>query len=965
VSAGSYEQILVVGDHLPAAGTWGADRRVLQLLFDVRALVPGTRLVYAATEAAPDDHWHAWSVPAGVEVVAPPIEWPEWLAGERFNFSLVVLTGPASSRRLLEPLRSAQPQALVLGLLSPLAPLVAGDERRFDHPEERAGARCAAELRKARDDALLARLDGILCAGDGERARVAALAGAIPSFAYPPGVERDDHPPFARRTGIVSWGRFGAEPGDPDEAATLLGEAVLRPVLGVLAPGVELALHLEHAPSGLTAYDARPHELPNRLRKAAVLVVAREFGAPTEADALVAAAADAGTPVVALRGSVSDGSPAILAVDAADLARGAAALATDPATWDGATARLDAWSAARTRAHALDALGQALVAAGIAARPGASPLPLPPATAGTSTGPRTTQQQVQSLGFAERRPTVPAYARADIPQDQLWPHLHYAAWYEAHPLGATTKADLARQASTLPATPLVSIVMPVYNTDPEVLEAAVASVLDQTYPFWELCAVDDASTDEYTVAALADLATRDRRIKVDRLAENAGIVGASNAALAMAAGDFIALLDHDDVLVPEALFEVVNLLNEEPDLDFVYSDEDKLDPDDRRTTPFFKPSWSPHLHLGVNYVTHFAVYRRSLLDRLGGFRAGFDGSQDYDLSLRATEVARRVGHVAKPIYGWRMVPGSAAVAHDAKPYALDAARRALGEALQRRGTPGRIERGLVPGTWRPRYDVVGNPLVSILIPTRNGRRMLEHCIDSINEYTTYRNYELVVVDNGSDDPETLDYLQGLKGRVVRYPYRFNYARQMNMAVDEAHGDHVLFLNNDMEVITPGWLEAMVEVAQHSQVGAVGARLVLPSGRPQHEGVFIGFGGGSAGNADFGDYFGLGRMIRDATAVTAACMLMRLEAFHRVGGFDERLRVAFNDVDLCLRLRQRGYQIVYTPYAELYHAESASRGKLHPEEDEAFFVQRWGPPGAFRDPFYNPNLDPVRPFRLRR
>jgi glycosyltransferase involved in cell wall biosynthesis len=603
--------------------------------------------------------------------------------------------------------------------------------------------------------------------------------------------------------------------------------------------------------------------------------------------------------------------------------------------------------------------------AGIATAHPVAPLPVPTREPSTPVGPRTTQGQVQSPGFRQRRPTALAYARADLPADDLWPHLGYAAWFDAHPLGAATRSDIARQAAALPYQPRISIVMPVYNTDPDVLDAAVTSVLEQTYPLWELCAVDDASTDERTVRKLREIAGRDPRVKVDRLATNAGIVGASNAALAMATGEFVALLDHDDELLPEALFEVVTLLNEEPDLDFVYSDEDKLDFEGKRTTPFFKPSWSPHLHLGVNYVTHFAVYRRSLLDVLGGFRDGFDGSQDYDLSLRATEVARRVGHIAKPIYAWRMVPGSAAVTHDAKPYALDAARRALGQALVRRGVEGRIERGLVPGTWRPRYKIVGDPLVSILIPTRNGRRMLERCIESIDEKTTYRNFELVVVDNGSDDPETLDYLRSLKGRVVRYPYRFNYARQMNMAVDAAHGDQVLFLNNDVEVVTPGWLEAMVELAQHSAVGAVGARLVLPSGRPQHEGVFVGFGGGSAGNVDFGDYFGLGRMIRDATAVTAACMLMRLEAFHRVGGFDERLRVAFNDVDLCLRLRQRGYQIVYTPHAELYHAESASRGSLHPEEDEAFFVRRWGRPGVFVDPFYNPNLDSVRPFRLQR
>jgi GT2 family glycosyltransferase len=407
------------------------------------------------------------------------------------------------------------------------------------------------------------------------------------------------------------------------------------------------------------------------------------------------------------------------------------------------------------------------------------------------------------------------------------------------------------------------------------------------------------------------------------------------------------------------------MLDRHPDLDFIYSDEDKLDEHGNVSTPFFKPSWSPELHLCVNYVTHFAVYRKSLFDRLGGFRAEFDGSQDYDLSLRLTEVTHRVGHIAKPLYTWRMVVGSAAISHDAKPYAVEAARQALSDTLDRRWAGGRIEEGLVPGTWRPRYPVVGQPMVSVLIPTRNGRKMLERCLEGVLRRTAYGPVELVIVDNGSDEPETLEYLAGLEATVVRYPYRFNYARQMNLAAAAATGDLLLLLNNDAEITDSGWLEAMVEHAQRPEVGAVGARLLFPSGRPQHEGVFLGFGGGTAGNIDFGDYFQLGRLIRDCTAVTAACMMTRAAVFAGVGGFDERLRVAFNDVDFCLRLRQRGYRIVYTPYAELLHAESASRGSLHPAEDEAFFVRRWGCQGEFDDPFYNPNLDPVRPFRLIR
>lgn len=960
-----FDQILVVADRAPVAGRWGRDRRVLQLVLDLRALCPTARLVLLTTDGVVTQAAD-WAAPANVELVGRPVDAGCWLQQQRLAFSLIVQTGAASAASTSSAIRSHHPQAVTAGLLSTLAPLTERAEDRFVDPDERHGALLFARASEARVAQQVAPLDAVLVLDDVEARRATELSGRVRTIAYPPATRASaSRPPADARAGALSWARFANEPGEPDEEATFGTVEVVAPLLRALAPGLPIDVSLEFAPRGWKAFAAQPADLYEPLRRHAVLILARPFGVRTDAESLLLEAADAGTPVVTLRGALDDGAPATAGADLQEVARHAATLMTDAAAWSEARTALDRWWEERHRPERLLPLASFLASAGMVGRPpGVVSVP-PEEQAGVRAGRHTIQGQVQSQGWSERRPIEIPFLRAELTADQLWPHIAYDAWYTAHPLPETGAAAQRSSAGSLESHPLISLVMPVYNTDPEVLRASIESVLDQTYPLWELCAVDDGSTDPDTVRTLDELAATDPRILVRHLDTNVGIVGASNVALAMANGEFVGLLDHDDLLTPDALHEMVVLTNEEPDLDYIYSDEDKVDEDGHRSTPFFKPSWSPHLHLCVNYVTHFSVYRQALLATIGGFREGFDGSQDYDLSLRATERARRIGHLAKPVYGWRMVPGSTSVAHDAKPYALEAARKALDEAIERRGSVGYVERGLVPGTWRPRFKIVGDPLVSILIPTRNGRALLERCIDTVLEKTKYRNFEIIIIDNGSDQAETLQYLATTPHRVLRYPYRFNYARQMNLGVEAAEGEFLLFLNNDVELITPGWLDAMVELGQQPDVGAVGARLLFPTGRPQHEGVFVGYGGGSAGNVDFGGYFGMGQMIREATAVTAACMLMRPEPFRAVGGFDERLRVAFNDVDLCLRLRERGYRILYTPYAEFFHAESASRGKLHPEEDEAFFVRRWGPASDLRDPFYNPNLDPVRPFRLRR
>ena len=539
----------------------------------------------------------------------------------------------------------------------------------------------------------------------------------------------------------------------------------------------------------------------------------------------------------------------------------------------------------------------------------------------------------------------------------------YQLWLRTHALTSAQIRRIREEGARLAYRPQISIIMPVYNTDPAWLREAIESVRGQLYDNWELCIADDAST-KPAVRALLREYQGDERIKVTYLGENQGISGASNAALPMARGEFVGFLDHDDELKPDALYHVVRLLNERPDLDFIYSDEDKRSSDGRLVQPFFKPDWSPDLLLSTNYVPHFAVYRKQIVDEVGGLRSECDFSQDHDLVLRVTERTDRIGHVALPLYTWRMVPGSAALEPEAKPKSIEAAKRALADAMQRRGSEAEIVAGPFSNTYRVCYRIRGQPLVSIIIPTRDRVNLLRSCIAKIDKKSRYSNYEILIVDNESRDEKTLDYLKKSRHRCLAYPGRFNFAGMMNFAVRQAAGEHVILLNNDTEVITPEWIEAMLEHSQRPEVAAVGARLLYPDGRVQHEGIIIGLGGGSALNVDHGGYFNLGQMVRNVSAVTGACMMTRRDLFEGLGGFDESLRVAFNDVDYCLRARERGYLIVYTPYAVLYHYESGTRGGLHPQEDELRYRRRWGEPGKYRDPYYNPNLSVRLPFTIK-
>jgi GT2 family glycosyltransferase len=508
--------------------------------------------------------------------------------------------------------------------------------------------------------------------------------------------------------------------------------------------------------------------------------------------------------------------------------------------------------------------------------------------------------------------------------------------------------------------PTISLILPVFNSPPEYLRKAIDSVGKQYYTNWELCICDDASTNSGVGELLKEYAAKDGRIKVTFADTNQGIAAASNSALQLATGEFIGLLDHDDELTPDALLEIVATL-QETEADLIYSDEDRLDAKGQRTEPAFKPSWSPDLLFSCMYLSHFCVYRKRLVDRLQGFRQGFDGSQDYDLALRYTEETNKIVHIPKILYHWRKVSSSASARPQARPAVIAAGQRALTEALARRGIQGEVESETQYGFYRVRRKITGRGRVSILIPTRDGLKHLRHCLDSIQAKTDYRNYEILIIDNGSQNAAMLSYLESLTHRVMRCEGPFNYSRLNNLAARQASGDYLLFLNDDTEVISGEWLSAMLEQAERAEVGAVGAKLLYKDGRIQHAGIVLGLRGVAGHAHRYADgfhskgYLNYPNLIRNYSAVTAACMMMRHQVFDDIGGFDEEnFPVSYNDVDLCLRLNRQGYLITYTPYALLYHHESATRGLRRYPREESFLRGRWANE-LISDKYYNPNL----------
>ncbi|EGO8129735.1 glycosyltransferase family 2 protein [Enterococcus faecalis] len=533
---------------------------------------------------------------------------------------------------------------------------------------------------------------------------------------------------------------------------------------------------------------------------------------------------------------------------------------------------------------------------------------------------------------------------------------------------------MTQEIATFHYQPKISIAMPVYNVEEKWLRLCIDSILNQVYTNWELCMADDASTDPNVKKILTEYQQLDERIQVVFREQNGHISEATNSALAIATGEFVALLDNDDELAINAFYEVVKVLNENPELDLIYSDEDKIDMYGNRSDPAFKPDWSPDLLLGTNYISHLGVYRRSILEEIGGFRKGYEGSQDYDLVLRFTEktTKERIKHIPKVLYYWRMLPTSTAVDQGSKGYAFEAGLRAVQDALVRRGINGHATHGAANGLYDVYYDIESEKLVSIIIPTKNGYKDVQRCVSSIIEKTTYQNYEIIMADNGSTDPKMhelyAEFEQQLPGRffVESIDIPFNFSTINNRAAKKAHGEYLLFLNNDTEVITENWLTLMVSFAQQERIGCVGAKLLYPNNTVQHAGVILGLGG-VAGHGHYGyphgdlGYFGRLAINVNYSAVTAACLLMKKADFDAVGGFEEAFTVAFNDVDLCLKVQALGRDNVWLHEAELYHFESQTRGyddkgkkKKRFEQEKVMMEEKWGPL-IENDPFYNPNL----------
>lgn len=560
----------------------------------------------------------------------------------------------------------------------------------------------------------------------------------------------------------------------------------------------------------------------------------------------------------------------------------------------------------------------------------------------------------------------------------------YSVWLDFFDSPNELRAEQARRdLQALPRRPVFSIIMPVYNTPEKWLRRCIDSVLEQVYPDWELCIADDASTMPYVARVLEEYARHDSRIRVVHRKDNGHISAASNSALGLATGEYIALLDHDDELHPLALLECAKGFSEHPEWRMLFTDEDKIDEEGVRSDPYFKSDWNPDLFLSQNCVCHLTVYERGLVEDAGGFQVGMEGAQDWDLTLRIVERLRasEIGHVPMALYHWRMIEGSTALAPGEKSYAHFAAMRAVQAHLDRAGDGAKVcELPGYSGYYRVAYKLPSPaPLASLLIPTRDRVDLLKQCIDSVIEKTEYPNYEILILDNGSVEPETLDYFAEIERnpriRVLHYDHPFNYSAINNFGAAHANGEVIGLLNNDVEVISSSWLGEMVSHACRPDIGVVGAMLYYPNDTIQHAGVFLGFGG-VAGHA----YVGLPRgypgdkhragLTQSLSAVTAACALVRAEVFHEVGGLDEDFKVAFNDVDFCLRVRERGYRNLWTPFAELYHHESATRGYEDTPSKVARFrseerkmQDRWGQ-ALLSDPFYNPNLSVTStPFTL--
>lgn len=519
--------------------------------------------------------------------------------------------------------------------------------------------------------------------------------------------------------------------------------------------------------------------------------------------------------------------------------------------------------------------------------------------------------------------------------------------------------------------PKISIVVPMYNTPEKYFKELLESITEQTYENWELCLADGSPEKaEYLEDLIQPLGDK---IKYKLLSENKGISGNSNEALKLATGDFIALLDHDDIIPKFALYEIVKTINENPDVDFIYTDEDKiLEENEKRISPHFKQDYAIDTLRSYNYICHFSIFKKELMDKLGGFNSEFDGSQDYDLILRATEQAKHIVHIPKILYNWRISSTSVASGAAAKPYAYEAAKRAILASIERHGIQGaKVEDSRIIGLYKVTYPVKGEPKISIIIPNKDHKKDLKRCIKSILK-STYKNYEIIIVENNSKEKNIFKYYKKLEKnpniKIEKCEMSiFNYSKLNNFGASKASGEYFVFLNNDTKIITNNWLETIISNCQREEIGAIGAKLIYKNKRIQHAGVVLNLTG-TAGHVNWNEkennpgYFGRIMIQQNVSAVTGALLGVSKKIFEQVNGFDETFPIAYNDVDFCLKIQDIGKLITYNPYIEAYHYESQSRGYEDTEEkqkrlkkEENKLKKKWKKYFDVTDKYYSPNL----------
>jgi glycosyltransferase involved in cell wall biosynthesis len=584
---------------------------------------------------------------------------------------------------------------------------------------------------------------------------------------------------------------------------------------------------------------------------------------------------------------------------------------------------------------------------------------------------RTLVTQFNTQGYYGLKCFIKTYQQSSPPTHAI----SYAQWIvnnENEHISLLQKRALVLQNHS--SAPLISIVMATYNTPAHFLHAAIKSVLAQSFQKWELCIADDHSTTAETIEILTKYTKQDKRIKVIFRTTNGHISEATNTALSLASGNYVAFMDHDDLLHPAAFVEIAQAIIDNPNAGLIYSDEDKIDDKNSRSSPSFKPDFNYELLLAQNYICHLLVVKNDLIKKIGGLNSDYNGAQDHDFIFRAIEHLDQcqIIHIPKVLYHWRTHRNSTAASTEAKPYAIDAGRRAVADHLARTGIPAKVIGHPDRDFWhRIIFQLDSEPSIDIIIPTRDRIDLMRMCINSILKKTSYKNYRIVIVDNGSVETETLEQFKTWRNnyaniQIIRDDSPFNYSRLNNNAVHQSKADLICLLNNDIEIISPAWLQEMAGYAIRPDIGCVGSRLWYPNNTLQHGGVIVGLGG-VAGHShkhlpknDAG-YMGRAVVPQALSAVTAACLMIKRTIYMQVNGLDEDLRVAFNDVDFCLRVRDAGYRNVWTPFAEMYHHESASRGHEDNPEKIArfnseidFMKKRWGDK-LLNDPYYSPNL----------